>query len=87
MQAPNANKGGGSWFLLSVAAKALTTPGQCKHGLGMALSEAGFRNCKLQFKTSKFKSSTDTLHVQTIHAPNNFDYSMPLAYWIKNSEV
>lgn len=85
VQAPAANKGVGSWFLLAVSAKALTTPGPCKHGLGMALREKGF-NCKLKFQTSKFNTSTDTLHVQTTSAPEDFDYSAPLAYWIKNSE-
>ena len=83
VQAPAASKGGGSWFLLAVAAKALTTPGPCKHGLGVALRQKGFSNCKLKFQTSKFNTSTDTLHVQTIRAPEDFDYSAPLEYWIK----
>ena len=86
VQAPAASKGGGSWFLLAVSAKALTTPAPCKHGLGVALRQKGFSSCKLKFQTSKFNTSTDTLHVQTISAPEVFDYSTPLEYWIKNPE-
>ena len=47
---------------------------------------AGFQNFKMAFVKAKYETGTDTLHVNIKHVPENFDFSVPLVYWIKISE-
>ena len=79
VQAPAANKGGGSWFLLAVSAKALTTPGPCKHGLGMALREIRLVICtkSVATVTSEMPQPQKELaiypgasHIDALHCPS-----------------
>ena len=86
VSAPSKHQGGSSWFHLYVSSKALITPGPCKYGIGQAMRAAGFRDFKMDFVKAKFKTGTDTLHVKIKHVPEVFDFSVPIAYWIKTSE-